>query len=155
MRKIHRAGVKSGNLVIGQISCDEGLRGKYARHAAYMSLLEIKTLQTVGIWLIVIPDGCHDEGFAAYHLQIVCNIAGTAAKFPSHVRYQKGHVQDMNFFRQDMVLEMILEHHNGVVGNGTTNECMHGYARVRFLDLLRRGDAWDRAEGGASGPCFR
>lgn len=35
----------------------------------------------------------------------------------------------MNLFRQDMVLEMVFEHHDGVVSNGTANECMHGPAK--------------------------
>jgi hypothetical protein len=31
----------------------------------------------------------------------------------------------MYLFRQDMVFENVLEHHNGVIGDGTADQCMH------------------------------
>ena len=42
MRKIHRTRMKGGYLVVGQIGCNECLRGKYTRNAAYMSLHKVQ-----------------------------------------------------------------------------------------------------------------
>ena len=69
----------------------------------------------------IITDGCHRVGVSAQQLQVVGNIAGHAAKFAAHFRNQEGHVQHVHLVRKDVFLELFREHHDGVVGQGTTN----------------------------------
>src|SRR5690606_41534992 len=60
-------------------------------------------------------------------------------------RDQEGDVQDVHLVRQDVVLELVREHHDGVVGEGTTDQGGHRLgtraraARVTGAAALRRG----------------
>jgi len=49
-------------------------------------------------------------------MQVVSDIPCGSSKFPAHFRYQKGDTQLMETIWQDMVLEMIREYHDGVIG---------------------------------------
>ena len=65
------------------------------------------------------------QRLAAQQLQVVGDVAGAAAEFAAHVRHQEGHVQDVDLFRQDVVLEVVVEHHDGVVGHGAADQSVH------------------------------
>ena len=70
------------------------------------------------------------SGCAAQHLQGVGDVARAAAELAPQVGHQEGDVQDVDLVGQDVVLEAVVEHHDGVVGDGTADERVHAF-RVR------------------------
>ena len=49
-------------------------------------------------------------------------VAGAAAELPPHLWHQEGHVQHVHLVRQDVVLEVVVKHHDGVVGERAANQ---------------------------------
>ena len=70
--------------------------------------------------------GAHGRTIAAEQLQVVGDIARAAAELPAHFWHQEGYVQHVYLVGQDVLLELVGEHHDGVVGERSTNECRHG-----------------------------
>ena len=126
MRKIHGAGVKSGDLIVGQIGGDECLRREGFWHAAHMLLRQAELLQPLRIRREIVAHGRHDLRLAADHLQVVGDVAGAAAVLTPHVRHQEGHVENVDLLGQNVVLEVVVKHHDGVVGERAANQCAHG-----------------------------
>ena len=52
-------------------------------------------------------------------------IPPAAAEFAAQVRHQERDVQDVQLVRQDVVLEAVAEHHDGVVGDGAADQRAH------------------------------
>ena len=75
---------------------------------------------------VIVADGRHDQRLAAEHLQVVGDVAGTAAEFAPHVGHQEGDVEDVDLVGQDVVAEAVVEHHDGVVGDRAADQCAHG-----------------------------
>ncbi len=126
VRVVHRTRMKRGDLVVIQIGRDEGLRRERVRDLAHMRSRQAQFLQPIGIRLPVVAHARHDQRIPAEHLQRVGDIARTAAEFAAHVGHQEGDVQDVNLLGQNVVLETIAKHHDGVVGNGTADQRAHG-----------------------------
>jgi hypothetical protein len=57
--------------------------------------------------------------------EVVSNIAGHPAELAAHLGHQEGHVQDVHFVGQDVLLELVGEHHDGVIGQRSTNQGGH------------------------------
>ncbi len=125
MRMPHGAGVESGDLVVVEIGGDERLPGISVRHGADVGLRQPQFVQARGIGAEVVADSRHDQRIAAQHLQVVGDVAGAAAVLAPHLRHQERHVQDVDLVGQDVFLELVLEHHDGVVGHGTADESLH------------------------------
>ena len=123
--EIHRSGVEGGDLVVVQVGGDEGLGGEAVGDVPDMSGVESEGLQARGIGREIVAHRGHDDRLAAQQLQAIGDVAGAAAILAAHVRHQERHVQDMDLFGQDMVLELVVEHHDGVEGHGTADECAH------------------------------
>ena len=82
-----------------------------------MRLRNIQRLQAAAIDAKIITYSGHDHRLTADCFQVVGNVAGTAAKLAAHFRHQKRHIQHVHLVRQNVVLEMIMEHHDRVVGH--------------------------------------
>ena len=63
------------------------------------------------------------DRLAAQQLEVVGDVAGAAAELAAHARHQERHVQDVHLVRQDVVLELVREHHDGVVGERSADQC--------------------------------
>ena len=124
---VHGARMEGGDLVVVQVGGDEGLGGKAAGHLPHMIGGKAKLLEAVHVGGGVVADSGHDAGFAAQQLEVVGDVAGAAAELAAHVRHQEGDVEDMNLLGQDVVLELVVEHHDGVVGHGAAD---NGFAHV-------------------------
>ncbi|MNC89462.1 hypothetical protein D3C83_54010 [compost metagenome] len=74
---------------------------------------------------VIVPHGRHDQRIAAEQLEIVSNVAGAAAELAAQVRHQEGDVQDVQLVGQDVVLETVAEHHDGVVGDRAADQRAH------------------------------
>ena len=135
VRKTHRAGVKSSDLVIVKVRGDESLRGEAAGDAAHMSARETQVVQANEVRVGIIADGGHDQRVATQQFQVVGNVTRATAELTAHLGYQKGHVQNVNLLREDVILETIMENHDVVVGYGAADECGHrvfwGIEKVR------------------------
>ena len=130
VREIHRAGMERRDLVVVQVGGNEGLRRERVGHVAHMRLGQAQFVHAIGVRLIVVADGRHDQRIAAEHFQRIGDISGTTAKLPAHFGYQERHVQDVNLVGKDVVLEMPAEHHDGVVGDRTADQRAHGFTWV-------------------------
>ena len=82
--------------------------------------------EPVAVLRVVVPDGRHDEGLAAQHVERVGDVAGAAAELAAQLRDEERHVQDVYLVGQDVVLEAILEHHDVVVRDRAADQCAHG-----------------------------
>jgi hypothetical protein len=94
-----------------------------------MAGVQPELLQAVHVGRAVVADGGHDQRLAAEQLEVVGDVAGAAAELAPHVRHQEGDVEDVDLLRQDVVLEAVAEHHDGVVGHGAADECLHAVCR--------------------------
>ena len=73
----------------------------------------------------ILADGRHRDRIAAEQLEVVGDVARAAAELAAHARHQERHVEDVHLVRQDVVLELVLEHHDGVVGERTADQRRH------------------------------
>ena len=125
MREAHRAGVKCGDLVIILIGGDERLPGVSLVQLPDMATTDALPVQPVGVGREIGAHGGHHRGFAPQQLQVIGDVARATPELPAHVRHQKGHVEDMHLVRQDVILEVVVEDHDGVEGDGTANQGGH------------------------------
>jgi hypothetical protein len=125
MRVIHRAGVKCSDLVVVQIGRDESLRRVAPRHLADVALRNAQLLEPLRVRSVIVTDGRHDERLAAEHPETVSNVPSAAAELAPQVRHEKGNVQDVKLVREDVVLEAVAEHHDGVVRDRAADESRH------------------------------
>ena len=125
VRMVHRARMECRDLVVVQVGGDEGLGGKAAGDGLDVGGGKAVAVQPLGVVGEVLADRCHDQRIAAEQLQVVGNVAGGAAEFAAHFRYQESDVENVDFFGQDMVLEPVLEQHDVVIGQRTADQDMH------------------------------
>jgi hypothetical protein len=121
VRMHHRAGVEGGDLVVVEVGGDEGLRGEAAGDRRTWSR-RCRARRAARGRAGVVADGGHDQRLAAEQLEVVGDVAGAAAELAPHLGHQEGHVQDVHLLGQDVVLEAVLEHHDGVVGDRAADE---------------------------------
>jgi hypothetical protein len=122
--------MEGGDLVVVEVGGDEGLGGEAAGHVPDVGGVEPELLEAVHVGRAVVADGGHDQRLAAEQLEVVGDVAGAAAELAPHVGHQEGDIEDVDLLGQDVVLEAVAEHHDGVVGHGTANECLHAVFRV-------------------------
>ena len=106
-------------------------------------------LEVLAIGREILADRGHRDRIAAEQLEVVGDVAGAAAELATHSRHQERHVQDVHLVGQDVVLELVLEHHDGVVGERTADQCRHRGAGTREGES---GSCPPRAE--AVNPCL-
>ena len=82
-------------------------------------------LQRSQIRLDVLADGRHDQRILAQQLQVVGDVAGGAAVLAAHVRREEADVEDVQLVGEQVVLEAVREHHDGVVGDRAGDEDFH------------------------------
>ena len=69
------------------------------------------------------------ERLLAQELQPVGDVARAAAVLAPQVRHQERDVQDVDLVGEDVVLELVAEHHDGVVRDGAADEDRHAVRR--------------------------
>jgi hypothetical protein len=88
-------------------------------------LCQAEVAQALRVRREVVAHRCHDQRMSAQQLQVIGDVAGAAAIFAAHLGHQEGDVENVDLFGQDVFLELVLEHHDGVVGHGTADESLH------------------------------
>jgi len=97
------------------------------------------SVEALGVGAEVVADRCHDQRLAAQQLQVVGDVAGAAAVFAAHLRHQERHVQHVDLVWQDVMLEVVLEHHDRVEGEGAADEGTHdGFGLKTTAGIIRR-----------------
>lgn len=81
--------MESRNLVIVFIRSNEGLGRIGSFYRLDMAAGNILFSESFKIGLAIHTDGCHDVRRSTQKLEVVGNIAGTAAEFPSHAGNEK------------------------------------------------------------------
>ncbi len=77
---------------------------------------------TPGIGAASRPTVRHEVSSVAQQLEVVGDVAAAAAEFAPHLRHQERHVQHVDLVGQDMILEPVLEHHDGVEGHRAADQ---------------------------------
>ena len=125
IRAHHRAGMERGDLVVVEIGGDERLRGVQVVDHLDVRQVDAATFEVLAVRREILSDRAHRQRFAAEQFQVVADVARTAAEFLAHARHEERHVQHVHLVGQDVVLELILEHHDGVVGERTADQSRH------------------------------
>jgi hypothetical protein len=123
---VHGARMEGGDLVVGQVGGDEGLGGEGPRNLRGYGSGPCRTGSAGPGRAASSPTVAMITGSPPSSFMVVGDVAGAAAEFPAHVRHQEGHVQDVDLVGQDVVLEVVVEHHDGVVGDGAADQGTHG-----------------------------
>jgi len=139
--------VEGGDLVVVVVGGDERLRGEQL--VDHLDAVEADALlaEPFAVRAEVRAHRGHRDGVAAEQLEVVGDVAGAATELAAHPRHQEGHVEDVHLVRQDVVLELVGEHHDGVVSQGTTDQGSHRESRERGRKAAhdtRRPVAWQR-----------
>ena len=113
------------DLVIIKVRRDVGLCCEGFFHDLDRILGDAADRQPLRIRGKVFADGRHNPWFFTEKLQVISDIAGTPTVFTAKFRDQEGHIQDVNLLWEDVVLEFVGKHHDGVVGHGATDEGRH------------------------------
>ena len=122
MGEAHRARMERVDLVVVQVRHDEGLSGERAIHRRHVAAVDAALVHPRGVRAEVLADRTHRQRISAEQLQAIGDVAGAAAKLPTHRRHHEGHVEHVDLVREDVVLEAILEDHDAVVGERAAYE---------------------------------
>jgi len=117
--------VERGDLVVVQVGGDERLRGEQLVDHLDVVEADAAGFEVLAVGAEVGADGGHRNRVAAQQLEVVGDVAGTAAELAPHARDQERDVQDVDLVRQDVVLELVGEHHDGVVSQRTADQRRH------------------------------
>ena len=79
----------------------------------------------------------HHERLTAQHAQRMGDVARTTAELAPQIGHEKRDIQDVDLVGQDVMLEAVVEHHDGVVRDGSADQGVHGcaYELVGFLGV--------------------
>ena len=119
----HRPRVEGGDLVIVQIGGDKSLCSVAIVQLQHMCERDSERLEAGAIRREVGTHRSKWQWRATKHVQIIRNITRHATKVFAHFWHEKRHIQHMHFVRQNVILEVVLKHHQGVIGKGAANKC--------------------------------
>ena len=77
--------------------------------------------QALEVVMAIAPDGGQHQGISAQFSEAVGDVGCAAAKLAFEPRREKRHIEHVNLIGKDVVLEMPVEHHDGVVGHRTAD----------------------------------
>jgi hypothetical protein len=139
--------MEGGDLVVVVVGGDEGLRREQL--VDHLDAIERDALfrEPVAVRAEVLAHGRHRDRVAAEQLEVVGDVAGAAAELAAHARHQEGHVEDVHLVRKDVVLELVREHHDGVVGQRAADQGCH--RQIVLVGSPGRGGA--RSSGSCPG----
>src|SRR5882672_4275906 len=122
VRLMHRAGMDRRDLVVVQVRRDECLGGERTGYLAHAFEVDAEALEPLEIQQRIVSHRAHDQGFRTQALQVVGDIARTAAELTSEHGNEKRDVEDVDLLGKDVLAEAAREHHDVVVGDRTANK---------------------------------
>ena len=117
--------MKGGDLVVVQIGGDEGLRGEVVFQLAHVTQIDPAGLHVRLVGREILAHRAEGHRLAAEQLEVVADVARAAAELATHLRHVEGHAEHVHLVRQDVILELILEHHDGVVSERAADQGAH------------------------------
>ena len=129
VRMIHGARMERGDLVGIEVRGDESLRAMLVRDRDQVLLGHALLLHPLASTAEIQTDAAHRITDVAEQLQVVRDVARAAAELPAHLGHQKRHVEHVQLVGKDVRFETVREHHDGVVGDRSTDECALVFAR--------------------------
>ncbi len=123
--------MECGDLVVVEVGRDERLRGIEIGQLLDAIKANLVAREVLAVRREVLADGRHRQRIGAEQLEVVGDVAGAAAELAAHARHQERHVQHVHLVGQDVVLELVLEHHDGVVGQRAADQCRHRSFRMK------------------------
>ncbi len=121
MGVVHRAGMKCRDLIVVHVRGDISLGGVTIGQFGNVPTRYFVLIHPPGVRFEVHANGTHRQRIAAEHFEIVSDVARAAAKLPAHPGRNETHIENMHLFGQDVIFELIFEHHDGVIGERTAN----------------------------------
>lgn len=122
MRVVHGTRVERGDLVVVEVRGDERLRGVFMPDLLDVALAQAALLDPFGVGFEILPRCGHDLAITAQQVQVVGDIAGASPEFTANLRHHEGDIQDVHFFRQDVLLESTRKYHDGIVSQRTADQ---------------------------------
>lgn len=122
----HGPQLESGDLVVVQVRGDEALGGEHPVYDLDVARVYAALLQPGPVGREVRPHRPHGQAIRAQELHVVGDVARTAAELALHLRHHETHIQEVDFFRQDVVPEGIQKRHDMVIGEGAADKRSHG-----------------------------
>jgi hypothetical protein len=123
LRMVHGARVEGRDLIGVEVGRDEGLGAVFPFDDRQVLRGDAGLRHPIAIGLEVRTDSPHGIAGFAQQLEVVGDIARTAAKLAPHLRDEKGHVQHVELVREDVLPETVRKHHDGVVCDRSADEC--------------------------------
>jgi len=89
MGKTHGAGMEGGDLVVVHVGGDKGLGRVGSVDLPDMAAIYAAAVHPGGIGVEILADRAHGQGIAAQQMEVVSDVAGTAAEFAAHLGHQE------------------------------------------------------------------
>src|SRR5699024_9668914 len=113
-RSQHRPRVEGGDLVVVQVGGDETLGGVGVVQHPHHPRVDVQVVQPLQVVFGIHAHGAHGHGPPAQQLQVVGDVARTAAEFLAQAGHEERYAQRLDIVRQDVILEMAFEYRDGV-----------------------------------------
>ncbi len=109
--------MKSGDLVVIQIGCNEGLRAETILGSQHLRSLNAKPAKPFKILGTISANGSEEAAVLAKALQGIGDVGGTATVLLPHLRRKKCDIEHVHLVRQDMFTKTALKHHDRIECN--------------------------------------
>ena len=136
MCHLHRARVKSRDLVVCRVGHDHGLGGVNIAPLHDVRCADAFGVQVFGVICTVIAQCRDDLRLPAQQMQGVGDIARAATKFAPQLGHKKRDIQFMDLIGQDLVGKLAAKIHDAVKSQRATNHRCH---RVVLFSLAIEG----------------
>ena len=118
-------GLKTGDLVVGLVGGDVRSGGKLVCDLANAVQRKAQLLQPFFVGVEILARRRQDDGLFTQKRKAERDVSRRAPEFFLHAVHRETDIQDVDFFRQNVVLEFSRKIHDPVVGQGTGNEYFH------------------------------
>src|SRR5712691_1092685 len=126
MRVIHRPGVKSSDLIVVEIGCNECLCGEGIGHLAHEIQLDAEPFEALKIQQGVVSYRSHDQRVRAQELQVISDVACATSELAPQLGNEERHVQYVDLFWKDVLPETAAKYHDVVVRDRAADQSTHG-----------------------------
>jgi hypothetical protein len=101
----------------------KALRAMLFRDGHQVLFREANLLEPLPVRLEIRADAAHGIPGLAEQLEVVGDVARAPAELAAHLGNQERHVEHVQLVGKDVGAEAVREHHDGVVRNGSADEC--------------------------------
>src|SRR5258708_5852107 len=118
--------MKSGDLIVVEMGCDECLGGESAGYLAHKIQLDPEPFEPLKIQQGILSHRGHDQRVGNQALQVIGYVAVSTTELAPQLGNEERHVQYVDLFGQDVLPETALEYHAVVVRDRAADQSAHG-----------------------------